>query len=248
MLQENKEYQGEEFAYYVNPGRKLEIQVSGKTFFRHAIVTHFVEAGKENYIDLVQKYVSPIYREGDILSMSENVIALCQNRIIRKEDLKLGFWAKFLSKLVYKNPGGYGLRQPYKMAIAIKLAGLPRVLFAAVISAICKLFGKRGVFYKIVGHNVANVDGFVTLASDYYADKGVLSPENPYGVCKEIKEKTGVDNMIVDANDLGVEILGVNSEVPYTIEELAAMIKDNPAGQKREMTPFILVREKKVVE
>jgi hypothetical protein len=160
-----------------------------------------------------------------------------------KDQLEVGFWAKFLAKFTYKSPYGFGIRNPYKMAAAIKLAGLPKILFAAICSAFMKLFGVRGTFYRIVGNNVANIDGFNNLAFDYYLDKGMISPENPNGVCNEIKEKLGFDCMIIDANDLGAEILGKNSGNPYDEEQLKGMIIDNPAGQDQEMTPLILIRE-----
>ena len=69
---------------------------------RHAIKSHFVEAG-EPYIDVIEKYVSPLYEPGDILSISEKIIAISQNRIIYKKDLKVGFWAVSYTHLdVYK--------------------------------------------------------------------------------------------------------------------------------------------------
>ena len=70
------------------------------------------------------------------------------------------------------------------------------------------------------------------------------SPEDPAGVCDEIYEKTGVLSMIVDANDITRDILGKAAALPYTDEELLAMIRDNPAGQSDQLTPFILIREK----
>lgn len=228
---------------YVNPGKSADIVMKNKEYMRHAIRTRFIEAGKENYIDIIKEYAQPVYKEGDILSISENMISLCQGRVITKEDIKIGFWAKLLSKYVYKSPYGFGIKNPYKMGLAIKIAGLPRVLFAGLCSIITKSIGIRGTFYRVVGHDIANIDGFNNLSFDYYADKGVLAPQNPNGVCKEIKHILGIDCMIVDANDIGVEILGVNSETPYSIDELKNLIIDNPAGQDREMTPLILIRQ-----
>ena len=52
--------------------------------------------------------------------------------------------------------------------------------------------------------------------------------------------------MIVDANDLGQELLGYSSKMQeeLTEEEMLEIIKDNPAGQGRELTPIILIRKK----
>ena len=51
--------------------------------------------------------------------------------------------------------------------------------------------------------------------------------------------------MIVDANDLGQEVLGHSSDIKLSDEELKGLIRDNPSGQGKELTPIILIREKK---
>ena len=71
---------------------------------------------------------------------------------------------------------------------------------------------------------------------------GVRVPENPVGVCDEIFEKTGIVSMIVDANDLDVAMLGHCSQLTQSDGELLDLIRDNPAGQDRQLTPFILIR------
>ena len=50
--------------------------------------------------------------------------------------------------------------------------------------------------------------------------------------------------MIVDANDLGQEVLGYSSDIKLSCSELKELIKDNPAGQGKELTPIILIRRK----
>lgn len=98
--------------FKANEGKQVNIQVGDRTFARHAIATHFVQVG-ESYMDLIQKYVVPIYQEGDILSSSEKIISLCQKRIVRKSDMKLSWLAKFLSKfaspLLCRHRGGLPL-------------------------------------------------------------------------------------------------------------------------------------------
>lgn len=225
-----------------NMGRKIEINVDGRTYYRYPLKTHFVKIG-EDYIELVKKYVLPHYKDGDILSMSEKVISLCQNDVILKSDMKVTWLARLLSGYAFKNPAGPAMDNVYKMQAAIRLAGPVRVFTGAVLSALTKPFGIKGVFYNYVGHGVRNIDGFCVVAYDYYADKGVLAPSNPDNACQKIKDATGIDCMVVDANDYGVQILGKNKEIKYDDETLAKLIKDNPAGQEGEQTPFILVRE-----
>lgn len=224
-----------------NTGRKLKINVDGKAYNRYPLKTHFVKIG-EDYIELVKKYVLPYYKDGDILSMSEKVISLCQGDVMLKSSMKVSYLARLLSGYAFRNPAGPAMDNVYKMQAAINLAGPVRVFTGAMLSGFTKPFGKKGVFYNFVGHGVRNIDGFCVVAYDYYADKGVLAPSNPDNACQKIKDATGIDCMVVDANDYGVQILGKNKEIGYDSEALAKLIKDNPAGQEGEQTPFILIR------
>ncbi len=198
----------------------------------------------ESYIDVFKEYVSPIYQPGDIISSSEKIIALCQNRIVKREDIKIGFWAKLLSKFASHPDTGVGVGETIKMQYAIDTVGLLKVLWASIASAVTKLFGKKGVFYEIVGQEVSGLDGFYDHVWKEYGDIGIRLPENPSGVCNEIKEQLGISCMIVDANDLGQEVLGYSSDITLSEEELKALIKDNPSGQGKELTPLILIRKK----
>ena len=220
------------------------IVVGGQEYHRCAIQTHFVQRG-ESYVELVKKYVLPLYQPGDILSLSEKVISMCQNNVVEKKDVKVGFWARFLSKFASSNNHGIAMDEPYKLQLAINLAGLPRILLACFCSAVTKLFGIRGVFYKVAGHGIDGIDGFYMGSSfDVYHDLALLNPKEPVKVCNDIKEQLGIDCLLVDANDLSVVIFGKSdslAEVPD--EDLIAMIKDNPAGQSDELTPLILIKK-----
>lgn len=226
--------------YYV----RKSIGVNGCEFERYAIQTHFVNRG-ESYMDLVEKYVAPLYEKGDILSISEKVISMCQDNTVEKKDVKLGFWAKFLSKFASSNNHGIAMDEPYKLQLAINLAGLPRILFASVCSAFTKLFGVKGVFYKIAGHDIDGIDGFYMNSSfDLYHDLALLNPKEPSKVCNEMHNAFGINAMIVDANDFEVNILGKNDDLNGLSEDfLKMLIKDNPAGQSDELTPLILIKD-----
>lgn len=229
--------------FHANAGKSVTVEVGGKTYARHAIVTHFVEVG-ESYLDLIEKYVKPVYQPGDILSSSEKVIALCQGRVVTEEECKPGFWAKFLCKFVHQTKAGPGMGLPTKMQFAINHCGLLKVIWAAICAGVCKVFGKKGVFYDMLGVEVTGLDGFYGEDIPAYAHIGVRVPEDPAGVCDEIFEKTGVVMMIVDANDLNVALLGKGKALEgWKNEDLLALIHDNPAGQGRQLTPFILIRE-----
>ena len=227
--------------FKANEGKSVTIRAMGATWARHAIETHFVQVG-ESYLDLMERYVLPVYQPGDILSMSEKVIAMFQKRIVTEDEVKPGFWAKLLSRFVHQTAAGPGMGLPVKMQFAINVCGLPKVLWAAFRAAIDKLRGVKGTFYHILGQEVSGLDGFYGHEIPEYAHMGVRIPENPAGVCDEIYEKTGIVSMIVDANDLNVEMLGHCSQLKQSDSELLELIADNPAGQDRQLTPFILIR------
>lgn len=231
--------------FYANPGKSVTIEHAGRTYARHAITTHFVEVG-ESYIDLIERYVKPLYQAGDIISSSEKVIAMCQKRIVTEEECKPGFWAKVLSRCVHQTKAGPGMGLPVKMQFAINHCGLGKVIWAAICAAVGKVFHKKGVFYKMLGTEVTGLDGFYGEDIPAYAHMGVRVPEDPAGVCDEIYEKTGVVMMIVDANDLSVDLLGKGQALSHWSDaDLLDLIRDNPAGQSTQMTPFILIREVK---
>ena len=154
--------------------------------------------------------------------------------------------AKLLCRFVHVTPAGPGAGTPHKMQLIIMICGLPRVLLAAFCSAVTKLFGKKGVFYKVCGHEVDGIDGLIDYDISFkeYVDYGILNPENPSGVCDEIYEKTGVKAMIIDASDIDCVILGKCRDVTLTDEQLCEIVRDNPAGQEGQCTPFILIRKK----
>jgi len=230
--------------FKANDKKKVEIEVDGVIYQRHAIKTHFVNIG-ESYIDLVNKYVKPIYKEGDIVSMGAKIISLCQKRVVYRKDLKISWLAKFLSSFATQHSAaGIGVGEVCKMQCAIDFVGAPKVLWAAIAGGVCKILGKRGVFYDIVGYEVTGLDGFYPDVFPEYGDFGVRIPENPNGVCDEIFEKTGVRAMLVDANDFERVILGVSNKIDLPKEKLKELIRDNPSGQDDQCTPFILIRKK----
>lgn len=225
-----------------NENKEILREVNGKKFNRYAIKTHFVQIG-ENYIDIIEKYIKPIYKEGDFISISEKIISLCQGRVIYKKNMKVSFLAKFLSKFAMSSDAGIGVDSPYKMQVAIDLCGRFKVIYAAILAGIGKIFRKKGIFYDIVGQEISGLDGFYGKVFPEYSEYGIRIPENSTEVCDEIYNKLGIKAMIVDANDFNVEILGKSNSLNYDDKTLSQIIKDNPAGQSKQLTPIILIRK-----
>lgn len=224
-----------------NEGKRVQIETSFGTYSRYAIKTHFVQIG-ENYNDLIQQYIQPIYQDGDIVSISEKVISLCQKRILYKKDMHITLLAKFLCRFASHSSAGIGVDNVWKMQFAIDHCGKCKIIFAAICGGIGKLLGKKGIFYRIAGDEVRGLDGFYSKAFAEYDDFGIRLPEDPAGVCDEIYHQTGIPVAIVDANDFTCDILGLSDAAGLTPQEMAQLLADNPAGQSAQMTPFVLIR------
>lgn len=229
-----------EIAYYV----RGTIQVNGRIYERYGIKTHFIEVG-EDYIELMKKYVLPLTEKGDIVSISEKVISMCQSNVVYIDNMKCSCFARVMSRFGRKTDSGIGITEPYKLQLMIDMNGLGRVVYAGVLGVFGKLIGRRGVFYEILGEESAGIDGFYNhSAFGAYHTMATLNPKEPDKVCDEIYGKHRIPVMIVDANDIHVNILGKAAALnEITDGTLAALIEDNPAGQDDEQTPFVIIRD-----
>ncbi len=217
----------------------------GIRYERYAIQTHFIEVG-EDQAEVVRRYVLPLYREGDVLAFGAKVMAMCTGNVRTKEQIKPGFWAKLLSPHASETTAGIGMHDPYKLQLAIEMVGAPRVVFASVASAVTKLFGVKGVFYRIVGKGVAGIDGFYYRSSfDRYKDLALINNENAEELCDALRKDTGVPVVLMDANDIDRNQLGKSADFPLTDDQIQDALKDNPSGQGGELTPLILIRRMK---
>jgi hypothetical protein len=136
-----------------------------------------------------------------------------------------------------------GFSHPKKMQVAVWQAGRARMVAAAVIGAVGRAFGRHGDFWRVADHGISEIDGFVPSAMPPYNEFAMLGPEDPDGVCRHIEEKFSLPTVILDANNLNVEVLGMSPRVPVSRQRAREIMLDNPMGQDDEKTPFILVRE-----
>lgn len=224
-----------------NAGKNLIIQVGDRKFARYPIKTKLITPQDKNIAEIVHQYASPYLQPGDILFISEKAVAVTQGRSYHINDIKPSFLAHQLSKYVMKTPVGIGLGSPQTMQLAIEEVGALRILLASIIGGFGKIFGIRGLFYIVAGHGARSIDGAVPYAIPPYNQYVSKGPENADKVAKEISAKTGVPVAIVDANDLGVNILGTTAGVDAKL--IARIIKDNPLGQTDEQTPVGIIRE-----
>lgn len=224
-----------------NQGKQIKIEVDGIHYARFPIKTRVI-TDRDDIINIATDYAKPHLQSDDFLFISERVVAISQGRAFPIKDIKPSRLAKFLVKFVHKSPYGIGLGSPWTMELAIREAGVVRILFAAFISALTKPFGIRGVFYKVVGKNINAIDGPCSYTLPPYNEYAKLGPKNPHDVARELAEKLGVRVVIIDANDLGVAILG-KSDKNISDDFCKQVFRDNPLGQSSEQTPLCIVQK-----
>ena len=225
-----------------NEGKNLTIQTEDYgVYARYPVKTHVIM--KEDKLpEVLDRYVREYLEEGDMIFISEKIVAITQGRAFPIKDIKPSRLAKFLVRFVYKSPYGIGLGSPWTMQLAIDEIGAPRILFAAVISAITKLFGVRGVFYRILGNKARAIDGPCEYTLPPYNEYAKLAPDRPDEVAAERKEHTGCEVVVIDANDIGVEVLGKSSDA-VAVKMCKQIFGDNPLDQTDQQTPIAIVRK-----
>jgi hypothetical protein len=227
-----------------NEGKSLEVTVDGATYERVPIKTHVVLEG-EVLVDVIEKYATGLLRDGDMLFVTEKIVAITQGRAYPLEQIAPRRLAVTLSKYVTKTSHGIGLGIPETMEMALRECGTPRILFAAAVAAVTKAFGRRGDFYRIAGPKARAIDGPTKNTIPPYDSQVVLGPARPNEVAREIKVRVGkaVDVLIVDINDFGGNILGSTLDREGN-ELVVRILKDNPLGQDRQSTPLGIIRKR----
>lgn len=226
-----------------NEGKSCVIEVDGVKYERLPIRTHLI-TGEDDIVEVAKQYAAPVLsKEGDVLFISEKIVACSQGRAIPMKDIKPRKLATWLSNYVTKTPHGIGLGMPETMECALQEVGVLRILFAACVSVIGKkIFHKKGWFYAVAGYRARSIDGPCPNTIPPYNQCVVLGPLEPEKVSRQIKEAIGYDVCIVDINDLDGQILGASSK-ELDKKLYARILKDNPLGQDRQQTPMGIIRK-----
>lgn len=213
---------------------------------RIPIRTELIKPG-EDLMALLERYVRPHLLPGDQMYVSEKVVCVCQNRIVKAADVKTSWLARLLASKVKNNVGtpkfkGLGHGTPPAMQLLIEEAGYPRTIFAAAVAALTRPLGIKGAFYCLVGKQAKSIDCPMSWTIEEFKEYAKRAPYDPNGVARRIKERFGAEAVIVDANYQGAFSLGKSTRA-ITERFIREVLKDNPAGQDSEMTPFVIVRK-----
>jgi len=228
-----------------HPGKAESVTHKHAVYSRHMVKTNRIDQ-EANLTQEIIAACEGFLETGDVICIAESVIAITQKRAYKISDIIPGFTARTLSRYVTKTPAGIGLGMPETMQLAVQEVGAWRLWLAASVAAVTKTLGRKGDFYRLAGERARGIDGPTEGTLPPYNEYATLIPNNPrkYALAmeNEIEKQTGskVEVVVVDANDIGVNILGAKDK---NQEHLAiALVADNPMGQGHEQTPVMISR------
>ena len=192
---------------------------------------------RDDLVSVVVQYTRHVAEPGDVIVLSESMVAIAQGRAVRPEAVRPRLLARLLCR--FAGPDG-SLATPAAMELAIRETGALRILLAAAAAAFGRLVGIRGLFYRVADHGLKYIDDIGGTLYPY--DRHiVLGPIRTNEVAQSIKAATGLDVLIVDANELGcVDVLaytGRDDPAP-----LIRALQNNPQGNDDEQTPIVVLR------
>lgn len=223
-----------------NEGKRLIIEVDGKKYARYPIKTRLV-TDKDDIIDVVKEAVVGRPLNAATIVISEKIVAISQGRAFPVADIEVSSAARLISKFVSKHSWGIGIGSPETMELAIREAGLWRIVLAGLIAFPLRFVGLKGLFYVLVGKNINAIDGPTPYTIPPYNHYAKLPPKDPERVASQISNAlNGTPVVIIDANDFGQRILGASSGVDRGL--IKRTFADNPLGQEDQQTPVAIVK------
>ncbi|MCQ2735853.1 MAG: coenzyme F420-0:L-glutamate ligase [bacterium] len=223
-------------AMFPDAGKKQEREVPADIkSLTVPVRTHILMPG-EKLSDIIEKYVKPEERK-HIFTIAESALAIIQGRVYYVDDVNPGPLAVHLSHFFKMDSS---LSSPYSMKKAMDEAGALRIIAAVIIGMIGRCIGRSGDFYRVAGKDVTVIDDCTGTLPPF--DKYiVMGPADMKKEMERVKEETGMDAAIIDANDLHkVDVLTQTGDLKAHLERA---MEYNPAGNGNEQTPIVLIKK-----
>ncbi len=266
-----------------HPGKDLETAVGGDRWLRFPVHTqrfvpgdpvakkvagHVAEVVTAARGDARYRHVFDTYW---FVAVADKAVAVSQRRSYPVWEIRPGRWARALARLVSRTPYRGGPGSAWTLELAIREAGLGRVLAAMFASLLGRLFGRRDWFDRVAGPQAAAIGGprGVVVSRRHAVLGGVTAPypvsvpatlgaAEPDLVAAEVAEalrralpKDAAANLagcaVISAGELRQRVRGLHADQPAEFFEQA--FADNPLGQGAEQTPVaVMVNAAAVVE
>lgn len=209
---------------------------SSSTNLVDPIKTHIL-GSLDDPIGVLESYMPPNYLPTDILTIGESPLAVMQGRYIDYRNVKSNLISRILCKGFHPTSS---LATASGMQTLINISGPTRVIISWLIGGILKLFGVKGMFYRLAGEQARLIDD-ITGTTPPYDKSIVLGPKDTKTFCINAAKKLNVNVAVVDVNDLGrVKILSTSNV--NNAEIIKRSLTSNPAGNANQQTPLVLIR------
>jgi hypothetical protein len=216
-----------------------QVRVAGVNYQRLPLRTRWLNETDDLVLSLKESL--ELARPGDTVGVSETVTILLTGRTVDISTVQPGWLARLLARYVHpRGEHARGLSVPEKMQYVIRTVGLRRIIAATIGSAVTRPLGMHGTFYRIAGPIARDVDGGPHTPYEHVL-LPPLDSNVARGICADLERALDIGVSIVDLNDFGGSIRAVSPR-SLSAETLAAVLSDNPLGQHRTSTPFVLVR------
>ena len=214
-----------------------QVKVAGVEYLRLPLRTRWLDETD----DLVRSLNDSLElaRPGDTVGVSEKVIILLTGQTVDINTVQPGRLARMLARHVRPRTDSQGLAVPEKMEYVVRTVGLRRIIPATIGCAVTRPLGMHGTFYRIAGSVARDVDGGRPPYEHVLFPP--LDAKVAQGICADLEQALDIGVSIVDLNDFGGSIRAVSPR-SLSAETLAAVLRDNPLGQRLTSTPFVLVR------
>jgi hypothetical protein len=214
-----------------------QVSVAGVKYLRRPLHTPWLDPTDD--LVLALKESLKVARPGDTVGVSEKVAILLTGRTVDINTVKPGRLARLLASHVHPRTDSKGLAVPEKMEYVVRTVGLRRIIPAVIGSAVTRPLGMHGTFYRIAGSVARDVDGGRPPYEDVLFPP--LDSRVAQKMCADLERALDIGVSIVDLNDYGGSIRAVSPR-SLSEETLAAVLSDNPLGQRLTSTPFVLIR------
>jgi hypothetical protein len=124
------------------------------------------------------------------------------------------------------------------MQLVIDMVGPWRVILAGAVAAATRPLGLHGPFFVVAGYIARSMDGMRPPYGDVLLPP--LSPRTARSIAEQLATEIGHPVAIVDINDRGGSVRTVAGSA-ISKRRLAAVLADNPLGQRDQGTPIVVV-------
>jgi hypothetical protein len=214
-----------------------QVTVTGVKYLRLPLHTEWLDETDDLVLSLKKSLT--LARPDDTVAVSEKVVILLTGRTVDIDTVQPGRLARMLAGHVRPRTDSRGLSVAEKMEYVVRTVGLRRIIPAAIGAALTRPFGIHGTFYRIAGPVARDVDGGRPPYEHVIFPP--LDTKVAQGICADLERALDIGVSIVDLNDFGGSIRAFSPR-SLSGETLAAVLSDNPLGQRLTCTPFVLVR------